>query len=121
MKRARSFVLMLALGIGVSTSARAESEWNYSFAPLFLWGMGIEGSTSIGPMTAPLDIRFKDALDNLEGMFTFHFEAQNRDLALFAEYQYVNLGPEAEVPLPGGNAAQIYVTFKNTMAGLGTG
>ena len=117
MKKARPIMLLLALGISISTSVRAESEWNYTFAPLFLWGMGIEGSTSIGPVSAPLDIRFKDALDNLDGMLTFHFEAQNRDLALFAEYQYVNLGPEAALP----TGAAVNITFKNTMAELGAG
>jgi len=111
---------LFAVLLGSAAPAMAGSDgdkWNYSLAPLFLWGMGIEGTTSIGPVSAPLDIQFKDALDNLDGVFTIHFEAQKRDLTLFAEYQYVNLGPEAQLP----NGSVVNVTFKNTMAELGAG
>ena len=53
--------------------ASTNGEWEYSLAPLFLWAQGIEGSSTIGPVEAPLGITFKDALSNLEGTFTIHF------------------------------------------------
>ena len=90
-------------------------EWEFSLAPLFLWAQGIEGSSTIGPITAPLDITFKDALSNLDATFTVHFEMKRDKLSLFAEYQYVNLGPEAYGPM----GVEMDVGFKDTIAELG--
>ena len=96
-------------------SSKSEDEWHFSLAPLFLWGMGINGSTTIGPAAAPLDVKFKDALNNLDAVFTFHFEARKRNLTLLAEYQFVDLSPSSELP----NGSKVDVSFKNTMAELG--
>jgi len=98
-------------------SSKSEDDWHFSLAPLFLWGMGIEGATSIGPSTTPLNVEFKDALDNLDAVFTFHFEARKKNLTLFAEYQFVDLSPSAE--LPTGDVVDI--GFKNRMMELGAG
>jgi hypothetical protein len=92
-----------------------DGEWKYSLSPLFVWAQGIEGSSQIGPVSAPLEITFKDALSNLDMMFTVHFEAKRDKLSLFGEYQYINLGPEAEGPMGG----ELDVDFKDTIAELG--
>ena len=92
-------------------------EWEYTLAPLFLWAQGIQGDSEVGPTTAPLDITFKNALDNLEGTFTVHYEMKRDALTLFAEYQYVNLGPEADGP----NNIELDIDFKNTIGELGVG
>ena len=120
MKRVNALLLILSITLLTPLSATAAErgdDWEFTLAPLFIWGMGIEGTTSTGPVTAPLDIEFKDALENLDGMFTVHFEAKKRDLALFAEYQYTNLGPDAELP----TGQKVNITFKNTLAELGAG
>jgi hypothetical protein len=90
-------------------------EWEYMLAPLFLWAQGIEGTSQIGPKTAPLDITFKNALSNLDATFTVHFEMKRDKLSLFTEVQYVNLGPEAVGP----NGAQLNIDFKDTIGELG--
>jgi hypothetical protein len=90
-------------------------EWEYSLAPLFLWAQGIEGDSQIGPTTAPLDITFKDALDNLEATFTVHYEMKRDKLTLFAEYQYVELDPEVEGPMN----TELDINFKDTIGELG--
>lgn len=120
MKRCiKSFLPLLfilgAIQNAAADTQKSEDDWNFSFAPLFLWGMGIDGSTSIGPLTAPLDIKFGDALSNLDAVLTFHFEAQKSDLTLFAEYQYVDLTPSSKLP----DGSEVNVGFKNTMAELG--
>jgi len=92
-----------------------DGEWEYSLSPLFLWAQGIQGSSQIGPVTAPLDVTFKNALSNLEMTFTVHFEMKKDKLTLFGEYQYVNLGPEATGPMGG----ELDVGFKDTIAELG--
>ena len=95
--------------------ASTNGEWEYSLAPLFLWAQGIEGTSALGPTEAPLDITFKDALSNLEGTFTIHFEMKRDALSFFAEYQYVNLGPEAVGPMGG----TLDVDFKDSIGELG--
>ena len=90
-------------------------QWEYSLAPLFMWAQGIQGDSEICPTTSPLDISFKDALSNLEGTFTIHGEMKRDALTLFGEYQYVNLGPEAEGPMD----IKLDVGFKDYSAELG--
>jgi predicted porin len=92
-----------------------DGEWEFRLSPLFLWAQGIQGTTGIGPVTAPLDITFKNALSNLEATFTVHYEMKRDKLTLFGEYQYVNLGPEAEGPMGG----ELDIGFKDTIAELG--
>ena len=98
-------------------SNSTDGEWEYELAPLFLWAQGIEGTSRIGPVSAPLDITFKDALSNLDATFTVHFEMKRDKLTLFGEYQFVNLGPEAEGPMGG----QLNIGFKDTIAEFGAG
>ncbi len=98
-------------------SNSTNGEWEYTLAPLFLWAQGIEGTSGIGPTSAPLDITFKDALSNLDATFTIHFEMKRDKLTLFGEYQYVNLGPEAEGPM----GVKLNIGFKDTIAEFGAG
>jgi hypothetical protein len=110
----------LIANVSLANAAGGDStdgEWQFSLAPLFLWAQGIEGSSTIGPVEAPLNIEFKDALSNLEATFTVHFEMKRDRLTLFAEYQYVNLGPEAVGPMGG----ELNIGFKDTIAELGAG
>lgn len=73
------------------------SDWDFSLAPLFLWGQSIDGTSKIGPSDAELDLEFKDDIfENLDTAFTVHFEAVNDDLTFFFEYQYTSLDPEGE-------------------------
>jgi hypothetical protein len=68
----------------------SDDDWKFSLAPLFLWGMSMNGTSQVGPTTTPLNLDFQDdVLENLEAVLTLHFEAQKNDLALFAEYQNV--------------------------------
>lgn len=96
---------------------RASDEWQFSFAPLFLWGVSVDGTSQFGPVSAPLQIDFNDAIEDLSAVFTFHFEAYRNDLALFAEYQFVNLEPSSTVP----NGASVDVDFKVQQAEIGAG
>ena len=93
-------------------------DWEFALSPLFLWGMGISGESTIGSATAPLDIEFSDVWDNLEAVFTLHFEARKDKWGIFAEYQYANLGPEVNVSM-GPVTAVANIGFKNTMIELG--
>ena len=112
--------LLSVLGINVSHAAGGNStngEWKFQLAPLFLWVQGIEGTSTVGPSTTPLDIKFEDAFDNLEATFTIHHEMKRDALSLFAEYQYVDMGPTAKGPMN----TELNIGFKDTIAELGVG
>ena len=83
--------------IAADTKA-SEDEWHFTLSPLFLWGMGIDGSSTVGSEELPLQLDFGDVLDNLDAVFTIHFEMQKGDWTIFAEYQYVDLEPSVSTP-----------------------
>ena len=98
-----TFIMLISLLFSSVTQTWAgrdpqPDEWQFALSPLFLWGMNLDGTTTIGPVTAPLELGFKDdVFENLAAVFTVHFEAKKNDLALFAEYQYVNLQPSSSI------------------------
>ena len=68
-------LLFVALPQAAAQADKSDDDWHFSLAPLFLWGMGIDGRTAIGPAEAPLDIEFKDALENMDAVLTFQAQA----------------------------------------------
>lgn len=96
--RSTTFALLASLQLACfSTTGLAQSDekWEHTLAPLFLWGMSVDGTSVLDGMAADLDLDFEDdILENMEGVFTIHYEARKGDLVMFAEYQHVNLTPE---------------------------
>ena len=121
MKCVKNTVMFVILFLCVASHAMAanpkipDDEWHFTLSPLFLWGMNINGSSTVGPKELPLQIDFDDVLDNLNAVFTIHFEMQKGDWTIFAEYQYVDLDPSFTTPT-GVNAG---IDFKDQMGELG--
>ena len=99
--------------------ATAADEWEFALSPLFLWGVSINGDATIGDATAPLDLAFKDdILENMEAVFTLHFEARKGVWTFFTEIQYLDLEPSVDVAV-GPIDVEADITFENTMFELG--
>ena len=95
--------------VGATTpAANAQDKWEFTLAPLYLWATGIEGESQIGPITAPVNITFSDALDNLESILTLHFEANKGQWGVIADTMHIGLAPEST--LPTGAALAIDIT-----------
>jgi len=113
------FALTLVNGAMGQTTTESDTdkpdEWRFTLAPLYLWFAGIEGDAGIGPVTAPVNIKFGDVLDNLSGVFTFHFEAGKRKWNIFADYMYLELEPGATGPM----GTPVSATVRNNIAELG--
>jgi len=78
----------------------AEGDWEFMIAPLFLWGVSMDGDASVDGNVVPLALDFKDdVIDNMDAVFTVHFEARKDDLLLFAEYQYVSFDPTTDASI----------------------
>jgi hypothetical protein len=113
-----SLLFTSLVSINYAQAAELEDEWQFTFVPLFVWGSNLNGSAQAGPQALPLDLDFQDdLLENLDLVFTFHFEAQKNRWIFFAEYQNMELTPTVSGPQGG----DINVTFKNRMAELGLG
>ncbi len=86
-----------ALSFASGTASAEAGEWEFSLSPLFLWGLSVDGDATISGQTAPLDLGFTDEIwDNMEGVFTVHFEARRDDWSFFTELQYIDLQPDIE-------------------------
>lgn len=108
--------ICIAASTIASDAKASDDKWRFTLSPLFLWGMNIDGTSTIGPVSAPLDLNFTDdILENLAAVFTFHFEAQKRNWTFFAEYQYVDLDPSAETSF----GIDANIDFKDQLGELG--
>lgn len=111
-------VLLSSVNQTLAAPDRQSEDWQFALSPLFLWGMNVDGTTAIGPISTPLELDFKDdVFENLGAVFTVHFDAKKNDLALFAEYQYVNLEPSSSIP----NGPTVDVDFTIQAAEFGAG
>ncbi|QFU77292.1 hypothetical protein EY643_17405 [Halioglobus maricola] len=94
---ARTFITS-ALATGLATTGTAaiaaEDEWSFEVAPLYLWAKNVEGHTTAGSQTLPLELDFKDEiLENLDAAFSLHAEANKGDWTFFIETNYAKLDP----------------------------
>ncbi len=117
-------VLSILLGSILSSTTQAQEArdgWEFQLAPLFLWGMSINGESSIDGNVAPMDLDFKDdLLQNMDGVLTLHFEARKQKVVLFAEYQYVSVNPDVEASI-GPATVNADIDFAVNSAELGGG
>jgi hypothetical protein len=112
--------LAISLTLLAANQAYAKSasghEWQFSLAPLFLWGVSTKGTVQAGSATAPLELEFQDdMLENLEAVLVWYFEARKNDLSLFVEHQYIDLVPTTVL----STGEPVITGFKNTMVELG--
>lgn len=111
---AASLVLLSAAPV-YARSASGHA-WQFSLAPLFLWGVSTKGTIKAGSTTTHFDLEYQDdLLDNLEAVLTWHFEARKNDLSLLVEHQYIDLVPTTVL----STGDPVIVGFKNTVLELG--
>lgn len=112
--------LVVAAGAAAPAGARSQSdEWRFEIAPLYLWAVDMGGTMTVGGRNVPLDISFSDAFDNLEAVFTVHFEAWKCDWGLLADVNWLDIGGEQMLPGPIG--AEVKVDIQQTLIELAGG
>ena len=90
---------------------KGEGDWQFDLAPLYFWGVSIDGDVGIGPVEQNLQVDFGDIWDNLEGIFTGHFEARKGGWGGIVDVSYMNLTPSETLP----NGVKVGVDLKTTM------
>lgn len=96
-------------------NAHAESGWKQTLVPLYLWGAGIEGSATSGPVSTPVSLDFSDALNHLDSAFTIHYEISKDKIGFFGDYFHLGLAPKTTLP----NGASAKVDLTNNIWELG--
>ena len=120
-RHGKFLVTFAALGTFLATTSASatEGDWEFALSPLFLWGLSIDGDATINGNTAPLDLKFKDdILENMEAVFTLHFEARKGAWTFFTEYQYVDLSPDVQASA-GPLSINADIGFKESMWEVG--
>lgn len=74
-------------------------DWKFNLAPLYLWAVSIDGDMTVKGTTAPLQIDFDEIVDNLEALFTVHFEGMhNSGWGFLTDASYINIGDQQTTP-----------------------
>ena len=92
-------VIVLVIGL-VSTMVHGEEpnsngNWEFSFAPMYLWAVSINGDQKVKGIEVDLDVTFSEIFDNLNGALTFHFEGVHKQSwGFFTDLNYIVLNPD---------------------------
>lgn len=82
----------LAGAIVATPAVAAESSgWQYTITP-YLYATSMSGQTQIGPVIAPVSVRFGDILDHLSWAAMGNLNAQNDKWAVNVDLMYAKLG-----------------------------
>jgi hypothetical protein len=122
MKSSRTITIVAAVLLavaGFTPVAQAADEWEFQIAPLYLWAVDLGGTMTVRGVEQPFEVKFTDAVKNLEATLTIHFEAWKGDWGVLADFSWLDLGGEQALPGPIG--ATIGVDFQQTLVELAAG
>jgi hypothetical protein len=105
-------MLLFASNARASTDEEFNS-WQNTLVPLYLWGQSLSGTMTKGPVTAPLELEFSDAVSDLEAAYTVHYEGAKGHWGVILDYSFLDITPSADVA---GTPVSVDVDMKNTIA-----
>jgi hypothetical protein len=92
----------LMLGL-ICSPVQAAEEWEIELAPLYFWGVDIDGDVTVRGQTAPLSMDTSEILDNLDFIFTAHLEARHESgWGFYVDPLFMDLGVPFDGPFGGG-------------------
>ncbi|TNF76386.1 MAG: hypothetical protein EP299_05435 [Acidobacteria bacterium] len=73
------FVLLLGMGVFAMSATPAKAAgWDIDLM-IYLWALGMDGSTTVRGQEADVDISFSEIFDNLDLAFSTHLEGRKRE------------------------------------------
>ncbi len=91
------FLIISLLGTGNSFAQEGdEDDWEVILAPYLLL-TNLTGTSTLGPISGPIDLSFKDILENFEFGFSIHAEARKNRIGLITDFTYVKLGSATDL------------------------
>ena len=84
--------MMLGTTFAFAGEQAKDKNWDFSLAPLYLWMVNMDGDMGIGPIDTGVSVPFEDIFDNLETIFTVHFEGVHKsNWGFFLDYSYLDI------------------------------
>lgn len=72
-------IISAPLASNAEEGASPGGNWDFSLAPLYVWGINIEGDTSLQEPADEIKLDNKEIFDNLEGAFSLNFSGVHRE------------------------------------------
>ena len=93
--------VLLAIVLLASSPVSAQ-QWDWKLTP-YLWGTGIDGKLTVGPLTGDASLSFSDVVDILRGAGLVRLEATKGRHGVFADIAYFRLKDEEARDTAGGS------------------
>ena len=81
---------ILAMAMMAVPASAAEEGWSFKLTP-YLWAMGVDGDIGAGPATAEVDVKFTDAVKDLELGGMLSAEADYGPWSILGDMAYLNI------------------------------
>ncbi|MBW1751615.1 MAG: outer membrane beta-barrel protein [Deltaproteobacteria bacterium] len=76
-------------------------DWKFNLAPMYLWAVNMDGEMTVMGNAAPLKADFSEIVDNLEAIYTVHFEGWRKNKwGVLVDVSYLNIGAQQTTPGP---------------------
>ena len=85
------FTLLATAGMAPA----AEEEWTFRLTP-YLWALGVDGDVGIGPVSVPVDVKFTDAVKDLELGGMLSAEVRRGAWGILIDGTYLELNEEVD-------------------------
>jgi hypothetical protein len=116
MRKIIAITISVLIVLFICTTANAgessgTGNWKFDMAPFYLWAVSMDGDLTTMGNTAPLQVDFDEIVDNLEGIFTVHFEGMHDSgWGFLTDVSYINISDQQTSPGP-----TLDVDFTNVM------
>jgi hypothetical protein len=89
---------ILVMSVAAMTACAQDSAWQLKVTP-YAWAMGLDGDVGVRGVTAPVDVKFTDALKNLDLAGMVAAEANNGTWGILFDGAYTKLSDDADTAL----------------------
>ena len=97
MKTYGKLIGMITVWASVLSAHAQSGDWQYKLTP-YLWTMGMDGDIGVRNATIPVDVKFTDAVKDLDLGGMVAMEAHNGTWGVLVDGSYLNLSDDADTP-----------------------
>lgn len=91
------FGLMTVWATTLSVHAQ-EGDWSFKLTP-YIWAAGMDGDVGVGNVSVPVDVKFTDAIKDLDLAGMLALEARNGNWGVLTDGTYLNLSDKADTQI----------------------
>jgi hypothetical protein len=93
-------IMATPLTVAAEDSSSTDKNWDFSLAPLYIWGTNIDGDTSLPSPADEIKVDNSEIFDSLEGAFTLNFSGVHESrFGFFFDLVYLNVGKKEDTGL----------------------